>query len=170
MRKSRFIAAALLACGALLGTAAQAVTASVYVQVAPPAPRYEAMPVARAGHVWVPGHWQWQGYAHVWVDGHWVRERPGYAYHQPRWERYGDRWGYTPGVWVQAQYGYDRHWDQYRRADHRRRAPDRDRDGIPDWRDHDLDNDGRRNNRDWDADGDGVRNRYDRDPYDRYRR
>jgi hypothetical protein len=121
MRKSQNVAAALLIGGSLLGTGAQAVTASVYVQVVPAAPRYEY-------------------------------------------------WGYTPGVWTQAQYGYDRHWDQYRRFESRRRSPDRDRDGIPDYRDRDLDNDGRRNDRDWDVDGDGVANRYDRDPYNRYRR
>ncbi|HUJ62872.1 MAG TPA: YXWGXW repeat-containing protein [Kofleriaceae bacterium] len=23
--------------------------------------------------VWVPGHWQWNGYARVWIPGHWRR-------------------------------------------------------------------------------------------------
>ncbi|MCC2669137.1 MAG: hypothetical protein K0Q72_1608 [Armatimonadetes bacterium] len=56
------------------------------------------------------------------------------------------------------------------------RSYDRDRDGIPDWRDRsvfgrrhfgtrrrDIDGDGIRNRRDRDRDGDGIRNRRDRD-------
>lgn len=27
----------------------------------------------RAPRVWVPAHWQWNGYARVWVPGHWRR-------------------------------------------------------------------------------------------------
>jgi len=128
MAKSKWIAAALVASAAMLSTAAQAVTASVYVQVAPP--------VA----------------SHVWVDGYWVHERPpGLAYHP-------------------VEYPYARHWNSYRSADrYRHRSPDRDRDGIPDYRDRDLDNDGRPNERDRDRDGDGIRNRYDREPDNRYR-
>lgn len=165
MGTSKWIAAAALAAGGMLmGSAAQAVTASVYVHVAPPAPRYEVVAPARHGYVWVPGHWQWQGHGHVWVNGYYVRERAGYHYNQAQWHRHGDRWAYAPGGWVQAQYGHDRHYGQYR---HGRR--DRDRDGIPDYRDHDLDNDGRPNRYDRDMDGDGVPNRYDRDPDNRRR-
>lgn len=175
MGKSKWIAAAALAAGAvMLGTAAQAVTASVYVNVAPPAPRYEVAGPARHGHVWVPGHWQWQGNGHVWVHGHYVRERPGYHYAQPHWQRHGGGWAYAPGGWVHAQYsnGYDRHRGGYRDGrhyGHNGYRADRDRDGIPDHRDQDLDNDGRPNRYDRDVDGDGVPNRYDRRPENRYR-
>ncbi len=32
-------------------------------------------PVVYAGgpRVWVPAHWQWNGYRNVWVPGHWRR-------------------------------------------------------------------------------------------------
>jgi hypothetical protein len=176
MGKTKWFAAAALAAGTVLAsTAAQAVTASVFVNVAPPAPRYEVAPAGLHGHVWVPGHWQWNGTAHVWVGGHHVRERSGYSWSQPQWHRNGGGWAYTPGGWVQAQYGYQQphygYQGQYRYQDRGRSyGRDRDRDGIPDRRDRDLDNDGRPNHRDRDMDGDGVPNRYDRDPDNRYRR
>ena len=58
--------------------------------------RYAAAP--RPGHVWVPGHREWDGYRHVWVRGHWERERGyrdngyrGYARNvNPPWDRDGD--------------------------------------------------------------------------------
>lgn len=176
MGKSKWIAAAALAAGiASVSGTAQAVTASVFVQLAPPAPRYEVAPPARYGYVWVPGHWQWQGHGHVWVDGHYLRERPGHHYSRPQWQRYGDRWAYTPGGWVHAQYGheggYGGYYDPYRRGNGHgySRGRDRDRDGIPDRHDRDLDNDGRPNRYDRDIDGDGVPNNYDRAPRNRYR-
>lgn len=174
MGNRKWIVAGLLAGAAMVSTAAQALTASVFVGVAPPPPRYEVMPPARHGYVWVPGHWQWQGHGHVWVNGYYLRERPGYHYTQPRWQRQGHGWAYVPGGWAHAQYHsgtrYGEGWryrDGYR--DGYRRSRDRDRDGIPDHRDYDLDNDGRPNGRDRDMDGDGVRNWRDRAPANRWR-
>lgn len=150
-------AAAVFAAGAaLLAAPAQAaVNASVYVQVAPPAPQYEVVPAPRRGHAWVPGHWEWRRHRYVWIPGHFVAARPGYYYAQPQWVQYGHRWGYHPGGWTRGNPpGYG----------HPGRGPDRDRDGIPDRVDRDLDNDGRPNHRDWDRDGDGVPNHRDRRP------
>ena len=70
-----------------------------YVNVPPPAPRYEVVPVPRHGHVWVPGYWEWRGHRHVWVSGHWVRERPGYVYAPARWVERDGRWYYTQPGW-----------------------------------------------------------------------
>ncbi len=28
---------------------------------------------ARGPRVWVPAHWQWNGYERVWIPGHWRR-------------------------------------------------------------------------------------------------
>ena len=42
----------------------------------PPPPRHERMPGLRVGHVWVPGHWQWNGRDYVWVRGHYEAQRP----------------------------------------------------------------------------------------------
>lgn len=139
--------AALAVSAAFLAVPAQAQT-SVSVQIGPPAPRYEVMPVARPGYVWVPGHWQWAGSRHVWVAGHWLRERPGYYYTQPVWVQQGPRWVYHGGGWHRGHppghaYGHGR--------------GDRDRDGIPNRYDRDRDND-------------GVPNRWDRNPNNPHRR
>lgn len=131
MRQVKLIAAVMLAgasAGTLLSTPAFAET-SVFIPMAPPAPRYEVVPAQRHGHVWVPGHWQWQDNGHVWVNGHHLRARQGYHYQQPQWIQQGDRWAYNRGAWA--------HGDR-----------DRDRDGIPNRFDRDRDNDGVRNRND----------------------
>ena len=83
------------------GTVAVPATAKViYVEVAPPAVREEAMPAPRRGHVWAPGHWGWRGHRHVWVSGHWVRARPGYRYYAPSWREHRGRWALERGRWA----------------------------------------------------------------------
>src|SRR5690242_8182655 len=74
----------------------------IYVQIAPPAPRYEVVPPPRRGYVWVPGHWDWRNQRHVWIGGVWVAERPGYRYNQPSWVQRDGRWGLERGRWVRG--------------------------------------------------------------------
>ena len=123
-------ATAALACGTALWSMPAAAYTSVAVHIGapgamyvapPPAPVREYAPGHRRGHVWVPGHWEWQGNSHVWVAGHFLRARPGYAYRQPQWSHHGDRWSYHGGRWIRG---------------------DRDRDGIPNRYDRDRDGDG----------------------------
>jgi hypothetical protein len=76
-----------------------ATSVNIDVHIAPPPPRYEAVPAARAGYVWSPGHWQWRGGRHVWVPGHWERVRAGYVYRTPRWAERGGRWYYEAPRW-----------------------------------------------------------------------
>jgi hypothetical protein len=65
----------------------------------PPPPRViEARP--RAGYVYTPGYWQWNGRRHVWVDGRYVRERRGYRWDESRWDNDGDRYRFHRGGWV----------------------------------------------------------------------
>ena len=80
------------------------------VNFAPPVAPVEYVPAPRAGHVWVPGYWDWRYSRHYWVAGHYVRHRPGYHYAPAHWVYGGDRYYYTRSGW--------RH--------------DRDRDGSPD--------------------------------------
>jgi hypothetical protein len=133
-------AAAALGAAALLGTSAQAASASIYVQIAPPAPRVEVVPAPRRGHNWVPGHWEWRHRAYAWVPGYFIAVRPGFTYAQPQWVQSGGRWAYRAGGWVRAE-----------PPRHVRPGHDRDRDGVP-------------NRFDRDRDGDGVPNRFDRRP------
>lgn len=109
------------ACAATMGLASLPLTgsaATVYFDVAPPAPRVEVTPAPRAGFQWVPGYWDVRGHRHAWVNGHWERERHGYRYHEPRWVQRDDRWYLERGRW----------------------ARDRDHDGTPNWADRAPDN------------------------------
>ncbi len=141
MIKTTLLAAslAIASIGASVSAPASAQT-SIYVQVAPPAPRAEYRPAPRRGHVWVPGHWDWRPRMnqYVWMQGHWVRERPGYYYSQPVWVQRGNGWVREGGTWQRGR-------------------GDRDHDGVP-------------NRFDRDRDGDGVPNRFDNKPNNPNRR
>lgn len=114
----------------------------IYVDVAPPAPRYEVVPAARPGYVWQPGYWDWRNNRHHWVKGYWVKERHNMYWHPNRWEQHDGRWVLERGTWDHQRYAYN-HGN----------GPngDKDRDGVP-------------NRRDSDRDGDGVANKYDSAP------
>jgi hypothetical protein len=102
-----------------IGSFAIPAAAEIVVRVAPPQARYEAVPQARRGMVWVPGHWDWRNQRHVWVRGTFVRERHGYHYAQPAWTEREGRWYMERGNW---------------------RRGDRDGDGVPNNRDRAPDN------------------------------
>lgn len=168
MLKKSLLGAAIAA--SLLGATAS--YAQIYVQVAPPAPRYEVAPAPRAGFTWVPGHYEWRNNQYVWLEGHWVNERPGYAYVEPRWvQRANGQWYMVGNNWERRGPNGDRDGDGIANRYDR----DRDGDGIPNRYDNngrrghmgpygDLDRDGIRNLDDRDRDGDGIRNNRDRFP------
>ena len=145
MMKSKLLIAALAfsSLGALSTPASAEV--GIYLDIAPPAPRYEVVPAARPGFVWQPGYWDWRHNRHTWVRGYWVKERNGMYWHPTRWEQRDGRWMLERG-----------RWDRQRWADNRH-VGDRDRDGIPDRADRDRD-------------GDGVPNRFDNAPDNSRRR
>jgi len=90
----------LLACSAMPLSANAAVNVGIDLRVGPPAPRVVEVPPPRAGYVWAPGYWRWQGRRHVWVEGHWLRERRGYHWVPDRWDDRGEgRWHYERGHW-----------------------------------------------------------------------
>jgi hypothetical protein len=140
MLKRKLLVAALAASSIGFIAVPASAAVGIYVDIAPPAPRYEVVPTARPGYVWTPGYWDWRNNRHTWVKGTWVKERQGYYYHPSRWEQRDGRWTLERGT-----------WDRQRWADNRGPRSDRDRDGIPD-------------RRDGDRDGDGVANRNDRAP------
>jgi hypothetical protein len=71
----------------------------LWIDTAPPAPRYEEVPAPRAGFVWSPGYWDYHEHHHVWTKGHWEKDRPGYHYNPSRWEQRDGRWGFERGHW-----------------------------------------------------------------------
>ncbi|HWK84561.1 MAG TPA: YXWGXW repeat-containing protein [Caldimonas sp.] len=104
---ARLVSLAVIAAASATFSAA---AAQVYVNVGPPASRFEAVPAARPGYLWTPGYWNWRGNRHHWVAGNWVRERRGYVYTQPTWVQDNDRWRFNRGAWTHRD-DYDRNHD-----------------------------------------------------------
>lgn len=77
----------------------------VYVDVAPPAPLYEPVPVSPGiGFVWVPGVWNWGGARYVWIAGRWERPPHGYNHWRPgTWSRAHRGYRWTEGRWDNEQ-------------------------------------------------------------------
>jgi hypothetical protein len=100
---------------------------NISIGTPPPAPVYEVTPAPRAGYVWAPGFWRWEGGRHVWAKGHWMPERRGYAWVPDRWEHEGNGWRHQEG-----------HWNRMSAMG------DRDRDGVPNAYDRYPDNPYRR--------------------------
>lgn len=117
MKRTLTIAAALtLGVAAWMPSAAMAqVGLSLYVDTAPPAPRYESIPAPRSGYVWAPGYWNWDGGRHVWIAGHWETARNGYEFRRSEWVRDNDRWRLERGGWREVGYR-DRDYDVIRVA------------------------------------------------------
>jgi hypothetical protein len=103
-----FIRKAVFCASIALGVIAVPAAAQIgfSIEVAPPPPRYEVVPSARAGYVWAPGYWRWEEprRTHVWVDGRWEAERPGHRWVEDRWVERDRRHYYEPGRWER----YDR--------------------------------------------------------------
>src|SRR6185369_2639427 len=119
MFTKKILVSALLAAGTIgavatpLSSMAQAV---IYLNVPPPAVRYEVTPAPRSGYVWSNGYWRYSGNQHVWTEGTSPAERPGHTYSQPRWDENNGRWNYQASRW------------------------DRDGDGVPNNRDRSPNN------------------------------
>ncbi len=146
----------LLAATAMSAVLAPVLTTPAAAQInvdinlgAPPAPRYEVVPAARAGYVWAPGHWRVDGRQYAWTPGHWEQARAGYRYVPDRYERYSENgreaWRYHTSRWDRDGDGIpnrvDRHDD---RPPQQAVNPfgDKDRDGIPNFLD--IENNNRR--------------------------
>lgn len=96
----KIILAAMLA--ASFGSIATPAAAVIDIRVGPPPLRAEVAPPPRHGHLWVPGHWEWQHRHHQWVAGTWIRERHGYQYNQPTWVERNGRWHMERGNWARG--------------------------------------------------------------------
>src|SRR6201999_4270763 len=90
------LAAAAISTPALIAPAifqpAAAQELNISIGVPPPAPIYEAVPAPRAGFVWAPGFWGWEGGRHVWHGGSWMAERPGYHWAPDHWVQEHGGW------------------------------------------------------------------------------
>ena len=73
------------------------------VTVAPPAERVEIItPAPSPNHVWIRGHWGWQGGRHIWVGGFWELRRPGQVWVDGHWVAHRHGWVWVGGRWARA--------------------------------------------------------------------
>ena len=102
MFTKKVLVSALFAAGTVAAVATPLTSVAqigVYLNVAPPEVRYEAVPAPRSGYIYSSGHWQHDGSQYVWSAGDWQAARPGYTYSQPTWVENNGRYAYQPSRW-----------------------------------------------------------------------
>jgi hypothetical protein len=78
----------------------EAPPAEVVVKMAPPAERVELIPVAPSpAHVWIKGHWHWNGGAWVWNAGRYELRRTGFRWIQPQYVTRHGAYYFVAGHW-----------------------------------------------------------------------
>ena len=108
------LGAAMAAASAPVPAAGAETQGSVAVSIAPPGPVLWVTPPPRPDYLWAPGYWGWSNGRHVWLNGGWLRDRPGYAYWQPRWVTRDGHWWLQRGQWARDdrdRYGLPNPWD-----------------------------------------------------------
>lgn len=96
------------------------------IQAAPPPPRYEAVPRAVQGQVWVPGRWAWDDREYAWRRGQWQPARTDYVYAPGRWVAADGGWRWSGEQWQRRSEGRGkRHDDRRERRDDDRYDGDR---------------------------------------------
>ncbi|MDB5732362.1 MAG: hypothetical protein JWQ03_2257 [Variovorax sp.] len=115
MRVPVFLLAATLAAAAVPAAAQVSVNIQLpgLVEVAPPAPRYERVPMAQPGQVWVPGHWRWNDRGYAWSPGYRETARPDREYAPGRWVRAEGGWRWLEGDWRRARKAKHREPERY---------------------------------------------------------
>jgi hypothetical protein len=99
MKMKIAVLCAALGVGASMAPGISSARAFVDIDVAPPAARVEVVPGPRAGYVWAPGYWNWEGHRHVWVGGRWMHERHGHHWVNENWEQRDGHWHFEKGHW-----------------------------------------------------------------------
>jgi YXWGXW repeat-containing protein len=99
MKRHLAVAAAAALVFALAVPAHAQVSAEIVIGTPPPPVVVETVPPPRAGFVWAPGIWIWNGGRHVWHPGHWEAERPGAVYVPAAWIETPSGWRFVPAHW-----------------------------------------------------------------------
>ncbi len=88
------------------------VNLSIGVNLGPPPRQVEVVPDQRAGYVWAPGYWGWNGAQYVWIEGRWIVSRAGHYWVPEHWEHHaearGAHWHFAPGRWEREHGRWDR--------------------------------------------------------------
>ena len=99
MKRTRLLA--VVALGIFLFVTACYAGPTVYVVRKPPPLRVEVISVAPSpSHVWIAGHWGWQGGDYQWVPGHWaVRPHACAVWAPDHWKHTRRGYVWIPGHW-----------------------------------------------------------------------
>jgi hypothetical protein len=87
-----------LAFGGIIASTSAFSAASVVSDIPPPPVRVENVG-SRAGYIWAPGHWEWNGRSYAWVSGSYIFDRRPAKWSPDHWEQEGAQWHYIPGHW-----------------------------------------------------------------------
>ena len=78
-------------------------SAQVVVKVKPnrPAHAINKPAQAKAEHIWIDGHWQYDHHKkeYVWIQGRWVKENKDHHWVEGHWEAKDDGFIWVPGHW-----------------------------------------------------------------------
>jgi len=78
-------------------------SSTVYVRIAPPAPRVVKVvaPKPYPNAVFVSGYWAWNSGAgkYIWIDGHWVKPPRGKIWVEGQWVKKPRGYVWVPGHW-----------------------------------------------------------------------
>jgi hypothetical protein len=78
----------------------EAAPAEVVVKTKPPVERVEVIPVAPSpAHVWIKGHWHWNGGEWVWNPGRYEVAKPGLHWVPAQYVERGGAFYYVGGHW-----------------------------------------------------------------------
>jgi hypothetical protein len=78
----------------------EAAPTEVVVKAAPPVERVEIIPVAPSpAHVWIKGHWHWNGGEWVWNPGRYELGRAGFRWIPPQYVTRGGGYYFVAGHW-----------------------------------------------------------------------
>jgi YXWGXW repeat-containing protein len=98
--RTKLLSLLLIAAGTVAASGTSYAAVVVDIDVAPPPAQVEVVPAPRAGFVWAPGYWRWDGGHHVWVGGRWMHERVGYHWVPEAWVQVGPHWHFQRGHWA----------------------------------------------------------------------
>ena len=100
VRVSSILLAAAICSGVVATTHLASGQEEIEIEIAPPAPRVEVIPVAPSPrHFWIHGYYGWNGGAHYWIPGRYEVLRPGWGWSESHWGVVGRRWHFYPGHW-----------------------------------------------------------------------
>jgi len=98
--KLRRVAQSLLLSLTLATGAVALAQVSFSINVGPPPPIDEVVPMMPQGYVWAPGYWAWNHDQHIWIRGRSMVQRTGYRWEPDRWEQRGNGYYRQPGSWA----------------------------------------------------------------------